>query len=194
MFDFKILSEKEIKYNTTQSNNEKGAGKGNHNNQTNKTNMDKELQQVLASLFGENLLTLSEGQEVSAELALTQIKNLVQQNQSLTEVVASKDTEIQTLKEEKANLEKDMESYKEAKKNWDGHIKSFREETVAAYKKVSGEENVDQHISWRTKELPWRPSVLCVRPTMHSWRTNSRCTAIIAVLRTWAGHRLSIQR
>ena len=62
MFDFKVLSEKDIKYNTTQSNNEKGARKGNHNNQTNKTNMDKELQQVLASLFGENLLTLSEGQ------------------------------------------------------------------------------------------------------------------------------------
>ncbi len=60
--------------------------------------------------------------------------------------MASKDTEIQTLLEEKANLEKDVESYKEAKKNWDGHIKSFREETVAAYKKVSGEENVDQNI------------------------------------------------
>ena len=146
MFDFKVLSEKDIKYNTTQSNNEKGAGKGNHNNQNNKSNMNKELQQLLERLFGENLLTLSEGQEVSAELALTQVKDLVQQNQSLTEAVASKDSEIQTLKEEKANLEKDLESYQEVKKNWDSHIKSFREETVAAYKKVSGEENVDQNI------------------------------------------------
>lgn len=146
LFDFKVLSEKEIKYNTTQSNNEKGAGKGNHNNQNNKTNMDKELQQMLTSLFGENLLTLSEGQEVSTELALSQIKTLVQQNKDFAEAVEAKNKEIQALTEEKTNLEKDLKSYKEAKENWDGHIQSFREETVAAYKKVSGEENVDSNI------------------------------------------------
>lgn len=146
LFDFKVLSEKEIKYNTTQSNNEKGAGKGNHNNQNNKTNMDKELQQMLTSLFGENLLTLSEGQEVSTELALSQIKTLVQQNNDFAKAVEAKNKEIQTLTEEKTNLEKDLKSYKEAKENWDGHIQIFREETVAAYKKVSGEENVDSNI------------------------------------------------
>lgn len=146
LFDFKVLSEKEIKYNTTQSNNENGAGKDNHNNQNNKTNMDKELQQMLTSLFGENLLTLSEGQEVSTELALSQIKTLVQQNKDFAEAVETKNKEIQTLTEEKTNLEKDLKSYKEAKENWDGHIQSFREETVAAYKKVSGEENVDSNI------------------------------------------------
>lgn len=146
LFDFKVLSEKEIKYNTTQSNNEKGAGKGNHNNQNNKTNMDKELQQMLTSLFGENLLTLSEGQEVSTELALSQIKTLVQQNKDFAEAVEAKNKEIQTLTEEKTILEKDLKSYKEAKENWDGHIQIFREETVAAYKKVSGEENVDSNI------------------------------------------------
>ena len=146
LFDFKVLSEKDIKYNTPQSNNEKGTGKGNHNNQNNKTKMDKELQQMLASLFGENLLTLSEGQEISAELALSQIKTLVQQNKDFAEKVNAKDQEIKTLTEEKVNLEKNLKSYKEAKENWDTHIKSFREETVVAYKKVSGEENVDSNI------------------------------------------------
>lgn len=146
LFDFKVLSEKDIKYNTSKSNNEKGAGKGNHNNQNNKTNMDKELQQMLASLFGENLLTLSEGQEVSTELALTQIKTLVQQNKDFADAVKAKDEEIEKLTEEKTNLEKDLNSYKEAKENWDCHIKSYREETVAAYKKVSGEDKVDQNI------------------------------------------------
>ena len=108
--------------------------------------MDKELQQMLTSLFGENLLTLYEGQEVSTELALSQIKTLVQQNKDFAEAVEAKNKEIQTLTEEKTNLEKDLKSYKEAKENWDGHIQIFREETVAAYKKVSGEENVDSNI------------------------------------------------
>ena len=108
--------------------------------------MDKELQQMLASLFGENLLTLSEGQEVSTELALTQIKTLVQQNKDFADAVKAKDEEIEKLTEEKTNLEKDLNSYKEAKENWDCHIKSYREETVAAYKKVSGEDKVDQNI------------------------------------------------
>lgn len=57
--------------------------------------MDKELQQMLASLFGENLLTLSEGQEVSTELALTQIKTLVQQNKDFADAVKAKDEEIE---------------------------------------------------------------------------------------------------
>lgn len=146
MYDFKSFSEKLPKYNTTQFNNEKGSGNGNHTNQSNKQNMNKELQQLLESLFGENLLTLAEGHEASAQEALTQIKNLVQQNKDLTTSKGNLEAEVSTLKEEKANLEKEVAKFKLGHEAWAEHVKSFREATVAQYRKVMGEENVDQNI------------------------------------------------
>lgn len=145
MYDFKSFSEKLPKYNTSQSYNE-GVKKDNHTNQLNKQSM-KDLQQFLESLFGENLLTLNdtEGKEVTADMALSQVKNLVQQNKDLIASKGDLENEITSLKEEKSNLEKEVAKYKVGHESWAEHVKSFREDTVAQYRKVMGDK-VDENI------------------------------------------------
>lgn len=145
-FDFKSLSEKELKYNTSYSYNDKGTVCDKPNNQNhNKSNMNEEIKKFLESLFGENLLTLKEGEKVSAELALTQIKNLTTKNQELESALKECQDEVNTLKEKTIELEKNLKLYEKAKESFDEQVKSFREETVASYRKLNGE-NVDQNI------------------------------------------------
>lgn len=145
-FDFKSLSEKELKYNTSYSYNDKGTVGDKPNNQNhNKSNMNEEIQKFLESLFGENLLTLKEGEKVSAELALTQIKNLTTKNQELESALKECQNEVNTFKEKNLELEKNLKLYEKAKESFDEQVKSFREETVASYRKLNGE-NVDQNI------------------------------------------------
>ena len=145
MYDFKSLSEKELKYNTGKSNNENDPGnKNNHINQNTQKDME-ELEKFMQSLFGEGLLNLSEGEKPNTEMILSQVKNLVKENQSLKEASGNKDTEIQTLKETNSNLQKEVEKYKESHEKWGGYISKFREETVASYKKLNGD-NVDENI------------------------------------------------
>lgn len=145
MYDFKLLSEKELKYNTGKSNNENDhEGDNNQNNKNTQKTMG-ELEKFIQSLFGEGLFSLAEGEKPNAEMVLGCVKNLVKENQELKDSGLQKDNEIQNLKETNTNLQKEVDKYKDSNEKWNGYISKFREETVASYKKLNGDK-VDENI------------------------------------------------
>lgn len=144
MYDFKESLEKGLKYNTGSFNNE-GDSSINHNKNS-KTNHMNELQQLLDSLFGKGLLTLGEGKEASKEEVISQIQNLVQQNQDLSASKSTLESDIAKLKEDKLSLEKELSKFKAGNESWENYVRSFREETIVSYRKLTGEDRVDENI------------------------------------------------
>lgn len=141
MYDFKSLSEKELKYNTGKSNNENG---DNHINQNTQKDMN-ELEEFMQSLFGDGLLILSEGEKPNTEMILCKVKDLVNENQKLKDQGIKKDEEIESLKKANQDSQKNIEEYKDSHKKWGEYISKFREETIDSYKKLNGEK-VDENI------------------------------------------------
>lgn len=143
--DLKELGSQDENSNNTQSLSNKDDS--NHNDEPkNKTNMNKELQEFLEKLFGENMLQLSEGQEASTELALQLVKTSIADVTSLKEQIATKDTEISSLKASVAQKDTEIANLNEMATVGKNHIASLREATVAAYKKLNGEDKVDETI------------------------------------------------
>jgi hypothetical protein len=107
--------------------------------------MNKELKEFLESLFGEGLLKLSEGAQPSAELVISGIKQMVQENQELVQTKTNQINEVNSLKEQVSNLQAEAKtnaSFIEIGKNY---FKEVKDDTVASYKKLAGE-NPDTNI------------------------------------------------
>lgn len=109
------------------------------------SNMNQELKEFLEKLFGENMLQLSEGQEVSTELALQLVKTSIADVTSLKEQITTKDNEITSLRSTISQKDTEIANLTEMATVGKNHIASLREDTVTAYKKLSGE-HVDETI------------------------------------------------
>lgn len=111
----------------------------------NKENMNKELQEFLESLFGKDMLTLGEGQEMSQEAAVSLIQNLVSSRNELQTSVDNLTTEKNSLTEQVTNLNAQVANLTEMATVGKNHIASLRENAVGTYKKLMGE-NADETI------------------------------------------------
>lgn len=142
--DFKNIGNVEVIHNTMAFNNElinNGPG-----GQTKKQeeNMNKELQEFIASLFGEGMLSLGEGKQQTQEEAISLIKGLVASNSSLTTEVTQLKADKTSLEGEVAKLKGEIESNKAMLEIGTKHLSDVREKVTADYKKLMGQENLDE--------------------------------------------------
>ena len=131
--DFNSFQEKD---NTSDSFNDNGTQE-NHN--PNKENMNKELQEFLEKLFGDNMLSLAEGKEMTQEEVISCIQSLVSSKNSLQTTVDNLTTEKSSLTEQITNLNAEVANLKEMATVGKNHIASLREDAVATYKKLMGD-------------------------------------------------------
>lgn len=131
--DFNSFQEKD---NTPDSFNDNGT-KENHN--PNKENMNKELQEFLEKLFGDNMLSLAEGKEMTQEEVISCIQSLVSSKNSLQTTVDNLTTEKSSLTEQITNLNAEVANLKEMATVGKNHIASLRENAVTTYKKLMGD-------------------------------------------------------
>ena len=107
--------------------------------------MNKELKEFLEKLFGDNLLSLAEGQEVSTELALSAVQSLVSDKSSLETKVTNLTTEKDQLTEQITQKDAEIANLTAMSTVGKNYIASLREEVVGNYKKLKGEK-VDETI------------------------------------------------
>ena len=139
--DFSSFQEKDDTQGSFNDNQE-GDEKSKTNN---KENMNEELQEFLESLFGKDMLTLGEGQEMSQEAAVSLIQNLVSSRNELQTSVDNLTTEKNSLTEQVTNLNAQVANLTEMATVGKNHIASLRENAVGTYKKLMGE-NADETI------------------------------------------------
>ena len=139
--DFSSFQEKDDTQGSFNDNQE-GDEKSKTNN---KENMNKELQEFLESLFGKDMLTLGEGQEMSQKAAVSLIQNLVSSRNELQTSVDNLTTEKNSLTEQVTNLNAQVANLTEMATVGKNHIASLRENAVGTYKKLMGE-NADETI------------------------------------------------
>lgn len=139
--DFSSFQEKDDTQGSFNDNQE-GDEKSKTNN---KENMNEELQKFLESLFGKDMLTLGEGQEMSQEAAVSLIQNLVSSRNELQTSVDNLTTEKNSLTEQVTNLNAQVANLTEMATVGKNHIASLRENAVGTYKKLMGE-NADETI------------------------------------------------
>ena len=147
-YDFKSFGEVAVMYNTSKTLIEGTTHQEDpksNNNKTSKT-MNKELQEFLELLFGENMLSLAEGTTASTEIALSAVKAMIQENKDLQESKTTAENSVQSLKDEVAQLKKtaaENASFIEIGQN---HFKETKEATLASYRKLVGEGKEDANI------------------------------------------------
>lgn len=139
--DFSSFQEKDDTQGSFNDNQE-GDEKSKTNN---KENMNKELQEFLESLFGKDMLTLGEGQEMSQEAAVSLIQNLVSSRNELQTSVDNLTIEKNSLTEQVTNLNAQVANLTEMATVGKNHIASLRENAIGTYKKLMGE-NADESI------------------------------------------------
>lgn len=140
--DFKNLGNAEVIHNTMAFNNElinNGPG-----DPKQKNNMNKELQEFIASLFGTGMLSLGEGKQPTQDEAISLIKELVASKTSLTSEVEQLKKDKNTLEEEVNQLKGDIENNKPMVEIGTKHLSDVREKVTADYKKLIGEDNLDE--------------------------------------------------
>ena len=137
--DFNSFQEKD---NTPDSFNDNGTQE-NHN--PNKENMNKELQEFLEKLSGDNMLSLAEGKEMTQEEVISCIQSLVSSKNSLQTTVDNLTTEKSSLTEQITNLNAEVANLKEMATVGKNHIASLRETAVETYRKLMGDK-VDETI------------------------------------------------
>ena len=106
---------------------------------TNKKESTMTLAEFLESLYGDNMLSLAEGQEKTAEVALQMVKDLVHGKNDLQTKVDNLTTEKNTLAEQVSNKEAEIANLTAMATVGKNHIASLRETTVANYKKLKGD-------------------------------------------------------
>ena len=106
---------------------------------TNKKESTMTLAEFLESLYGDNMLSLAEGQEKTAEVALQMVKDLVHGKNDLQAKVDNLTTEKNTLAEQVSNKEAEIANLTAMATVGKNHIASLRETTVANYKKLKGD-------------------------------------------------------
>lgn len=107
----------------------------------NKQNEMNELQEFLASIFGDGVLSLTEGQEVSSELALTQVRGMVSELAQLRSDVSSRDTQITSLNETVSNLQLEVSQNKPLAEYGALAMSELRTTTLENYRKINTTED-----------------------------------------------------
>lgn len=138
-YDFKGLHQVDTMHNTSKFINE-----GNQNPQ--KNNNMNEVEKFLEQLFGQDMLSLAEGSTPTVELALSQIKDIISENQSLSEAKTKAEGEVTSLKEEVDSLKETIKLNEKMVSLGEAHLKDVREATIASYKKTVDEDKVDANI------------------------------------------------
>ena len=125
--------------NSYQENNDTPQNNINTNNSLNNNTMNKELKEFLEKLFGDNLLSLSEGQEVSTELALSAVQSLVNGKKTLETKITNLTTEKDQLTEQITQKDAEIANLTAMSTVGKNYIASLREEVVGNYKKLKGD-------------------------------------------------------
>lgn len=107
--------------------------------------MNKELAMFLEQLAG--CLTLAEGQELTAEVALSQVKAMLAEKQELTEKVTSSEATITELREEVDKLKASLKTNEKMAEIGTSHLSEVREATVASYNKLMGDKSDEAILS-----------------------------------------------
>lgn len=140
--DFKNLGEAEVIHNTMVFNNELiNNGPGDPKPQK---HMNQELQNFIASLFSTGMLSLGEGKQPTQDEAISLIKDLVASKTSLTSEVDQLKNDKTTLEEEVTKLKGEIEDNKPMVEIGTKHLSDVREKVTADYKKLIGEDNMDE--------------------------------------------------
>lgn len=137
--DFKDIRSNDIMYNTSKPNYE-----GNQNPKI--QNDMNELQKFLDQLFSDGVLSLAEGSTPSMEVALSQVKDLVVAKNSLTQEKAKADQKISELQGEVTSLKEQISANQAMVNIGTSHLSEVRSSAVASYKKLYGDDKVDQNI------------------------------------------------
>lgn len=138
-YDFKGANQISTMYNTSKFNN------GGNQNPPKNNNMN-EVEKFLEQLFGQDMLSLAEGSTPTVELALSQIKDIISENQSLSEAKTKAEGEVTSLKEEVDSLKETIKSNEKMVSLGEAHLKDVREATIASYKKTVDEDKADANI------------------------------------------------
>lgn len=128
--DYKDLSKVEVLHNTMVFYND------NYDTNQNENKMNKELQEFIESLFGDNLLSLGDGKSKTQDEVISCIKSLVSSRSSF-------EAENKTLKENKTKLETEVSNLKaDIEKNktfvtiGTEHLSEVRTQVTNDYKKL----------------------------------------------------------
>lgn len=121
--------------NTSKINNKGPYNFGESKNKVN-TNKMNELEKFFEQLFGQNMLSLAEGSKPNSELALSQVKNLISEKQSLSEAIAQANDNITKLNEEIVSLKQTIDSNKVLVNIGEQHLKDVRNHAIESYKKL----------------------------------------------------------
>ena len=140
-WDFKTNSQVEMIHNTSQIYIEK-ENSGNKPNTNSMNDFEKFLEQV----FGQGYLTLKEGEKPSAELALSQIQQLITENQTLSEAKTQAETTINQLKKDIEEKDALIKLNEKMATIGTAHLSAVRTATVESYKKLMGEDAADANI------------------------------------------------
>lgn len=140
--DFKDIGKAEVLHNTMIFNNATTNGLGDPNHKKNK-DMNEELKQFLESLFGEGLLSLEQGKEISGELVLQAIKKIQGEKATLEQNLSSITTERDQLKTDLQTLKSEVETNKPMVTIGTQHLSAVREKVTTDYRKLMGEEKID---------------------------------------------------
>lgn len=147
-YDFKTdtmyNSENIYLHNTSEINNV-GEDINPNQNSLKTNNMNKELAMFLEQLAG--CLTLAESQELTAEVALSQVKAMLAEKQELTEKVTSSEATITELREEVDKLKASLKTNEKMAEIGTSHLSEVREATVASYNKLMGDKSDEAILS-----------------------------------------------
>lgn len=141
LLDFKGVTEIDTMYNTSNPNN---IGNKTSYSNNNKTNMN-DLQEFLDSLFGDELLSLGEGNTASVELVLSEIKAIVAEKKSLAESKLQLESKVASLSEEVNSLKAENKKNEIMVAIGTSHLSEVRKSAVDSYTKLMGDK-VDQNI------------------------------------------------
>lgn len=158
-----------------------------NNNSNPISQMDKELQAFLESLFGEGRLTLAEGQEMNQENALSAISALVASqanhqgeidalNETVNNLTTERDSlqcQVTALNERFANLEPMANIGK-------SHLTSLREQCVTTYKKLKADdadESIINMLNAETTGIQTLTSLLADYTTRLNEKFPMKCSA-----------------
>lgn len=125
--------------NSYQENNDTQSSFNNNKDNPNPNNMNKELQDFIASLFGKDMLSLGEGKEQNQENAISAIQALIAEHKSAEDSITSLTEEKTKLTEQVSQLNAEVASLKDMAEIGKNHIQSMREQAVANYKKLKGD-------------------------------------------------------
>ena len=162
--DYKAFGEVATMHNTSKINNE-GKQSSPVDQINNNNSMTKELQEFLEKLFGEGMLTLSEGVSASEELVLSEVKQLIQDKADLGTQLAEANSKVTSLSEENATLKEEAEANKTYVQMGKSHFAEVKEATIASYKKLAGEGKEDANILTLIEKVDSLSTLLSLKAT-----------------------------